>query len=120
MYVKSKTWSDQTLLKSVKQTSEYLYLNKNNYLKKNNSKIYQISKSKYKNTYSNILIIDDTIATGITIRKVENYIKNRFPSSNIKLASLIIPEGFSHSNKIDYFVKEDTVPVIWEWGVELD
>jgi predicted phosphoribosyltransferase len=67
----------------------------------------------------NVLLFDDTISTGKTIFATCNYLKSKYPEINLKIATFIIPDP-KIGHLANYYVDEGTVPIIWEWGVELD
>ena len=62
-----------------------------------------------------VLLADDTTYSGITMRNVIRELKKN-GALDVKTFCLWIRGTF----KIDYFYTRKGVPIIWEWGVELD
>jgi hypoxanthine phosphoribosyltransferase len=79
-----------------------------------------LSIDKYIKNNIKILLIDDSIATGKTMFNVSNYLLQKYKAYNIELktCALIVPNtDYKYSN---YYCEIGKVPVIWEWGVEVD
>jgi xanthine phosphoribosyltransferase len=121
-YVTCKVWSSNTIFENIRNTLDY-HINYEKYLNDNKkcniTELNGLSKFMQSNKVKNILLFDDTISSGKTIFSVCQYLKTKYPNINLKVATIIIP-----NKKIgylaNYYVDEDNVPIIWEWGVELD
>ena len=121
MYVRSKGWSGLTLgqtiqkIKLIKDGDTFKNINS-----KSNKEIRMLVSPPEKD-YTQILILDDTIASGKTMKLVEKWTRNKYKNSEIKLAALILPNQFCEVNyNVDFYTSEGRVPIIWEWGVEVD
>ena len=63
-----------------------------------------------------VLLCDDTTYSGITITKNMEYIKSNCEPKEIKTLCLWISNNFIP----DYYYSARRVPILWEWGAELD
>lgn len=121
-YLKCKTWSGNTISENIKNTTQY-YIDYQKYLNDNKecniTELNGLSDYMKKNKVKNVLLFDDTISTGKTIFAIDQYLKNKYPRINLKIATIVIPDKKT-AYLANYYVNEDTVPIIWEWGVELD
>jgi hypoxanthine phosphoribosyltransferase len=120
-YLKCKTWSGNNIIENINHTINFYinyecYLNNKKFNIKELNELFQYMKT---NKVKNVLLFDDTISTGKTIFQVNNYLKNNYPEINLKIATFIIPDK-KIGYLANYYVDEGTVPIIWEWGVELD
>lgn len=125
IYLKTKVWSNQSLMDSAMLTSEYLMRSQKAYLSKsvNVGIINQRTFDQYKQLYDSgaiktILLFDDTICTGKTISSCKKWIAETFPNADIKVACFITDVGAM--SLVDYYVDVGKVPVYWPWGAELD
>ena len=111
-YVKSKTWSGNSLYDDVMKLSMYY----NNTLLSSKHQITEISTLP--TNVSNILLFDDSVATGKTITGTKQYLQNKYPNAIIKTAVMIVP----HDNikLVDWYSVTTEVPIFWPWGCELD
>lgn len=104
--VSSKLWSGSTFLNNTKKAIDFFSG------KEVKADIYgepEISGMR-------ILLCDDTTYTGITITQCVDYCQTKLKAKSVKTLCIWISDRFIP----DYYIKSKRVPIIWEWGVELD
>lgn len=63
-----------------------------------------------------ILLCDDTTYTGLTMMNCKDWALNVCKAKEVKTAILWIHHRFIP----DYYISQRRVPIIWEWGAEMD
>jgi len=117
-YIKSKMWSERDFADAVVEVGNY-YLNDNFLDDLSYNKITEITDlSGYKP--SKILLFDDTVATGKSLTACYEYLVKKFPETEIRTAAFITLKEEYDNDIVDYRCRVKTVPIIWEWGIELD
>jgi hypoxanthine phosphoribosyltransferase len=65
-----------------------------------------------------VLLVDDTSYTGITLKGASKYLKTNEAAS---VKTLVLWINSTQRAPIDYYYETNQrVPIIWEWGVEID
>jgi hypoxanthine phosphoribosyltransferase len=65
-----------------------------------------------------VLLVDDTSYTGITLKGATKYLKNNQAAS---VKTLVLWINSTLRAPIDYYYETNQrVPIVWEWGVEID
>lgn len=121
-YVKAGFWSDKTTKEACEQAFSYVF--DKEYLRNGKVEISMLALPEKDvlcdvSDVKNILVFDDTVSTGMTLYKVLEWTKQKFPLADVRSATLITPDGYN-KYKIDYQASHGNVPMLWEWGVELD
>jgi hypoxanthine phosphoribosyltransferase len=122
-YIKCKHWSGKNILHQAKDVSNYFTKSHKEYLtSKNKITDFNNEINEYMNIIKiqniKILLFDDTVSSGKTINNTKKFLKKKFKQFNpiIKTACMIT----NCVKYVDYFTVKTTIPIMWEWGVELD
>ena len=119
-YLKSKVWSDKTILELTTQVIEFQITSYLDYV--SNHKLClvdEIDKSLDISKVKNVLLFDDSIASGKTIYATKMFLMEKYPNIKLTSATIFIPNE-EYKYLVDYYSEIATVPICWEWGVELD
>ena len=106
LYINSKLWSGISIKKNLSHVYSF-YLGK-----KFEPVINEIPEVKGKN----VLLCDDTSYTGTTMRNVLHTIKEVGQPNDVKTLCLWINGSFVP----DFYERIMRVPLLWEWGAEVD
>ena len=69
-----------------------------------------------KASYRRVLVVDDTISTGRTMRHALQFVREHFPKAEVK--SYVWRAA--RADDADYILEVGRVPLIWPWGLEND
>lgn len=122
-YLKCKVWSDTTLFNQFKSILNR-FVNYEQYLNDNKTcditEINGLSEYMKNNIVKNVLLFDDSVSTGKTIYATANYLKNKYPNINLKIATLTITNNKVKKLVNYYFIKSYATSIIRESGAETD
>lgn len=108
--VKSQLWSGSTMMNNFEKGFNH-YFSKNSLA----PKISEIPET-LDVSGKRILICDDSICTGTTISNIINRLKAFYKPKEVKSFSIWVYGKFNP----DYFHTYMRVPLLWEWGAEID
>jgi len=66
-------------------------------------------------SFNSFLLIEDSTVQGLTLDKVRNDLRLRFPDAKITCGSLIVTDA--SFRKVDLFYKRTNGPIAFEWGI---
>ena len=106
MCINSKLWSGISMNKNLRQAFQFY---KGEHFSPNITDIPEVADKR-------VLVVDDTSYTGMTMTNVVEKLKKEASPKDIKtLCIWIFGEYYP-----DYYVKIMRVPLLWEWGAEVD
>ena len=116
-YWVSKMWSGLTFWENVKQKCQQMF-GGNNVI---HPKLSQPLNKDFNVEGKNVLLVDDTISSGATMKRTKEIIETKFKAKKVEVLVLIqSPRDEKPQIQADYFCHNQQVPVAWEWGVEMD
>jgi hypoxanthine phosphoribosyltransferase len=104
--IRSKFWSEINFITNVRKTANFLFG------VEQMPKIGEVPNVKGKR----VLLIDDTTYTGVTLGGIKKVLLSEGMASNV--ATMVMWSKGHH--KPDFFYSTKRIPIIWEWGAEID
>lgn len=108
-YIKCKMWSQEEISEQLKKVSKII---KNKEIKCE----IEIYTNKHNIRGKKVLLVDDTAASGTTIKNCKQYLEKKCEAKLVKSYVLFTPK----KELVDYYSRISRVPLFWPWGYELN